>query len=266
MRIPTALLPLLASVAFLAGGEPAEGQAAAGQASVRSARLFAVVAEGGTDVEVRVDYRVALEGPAPAGLRLEILGFGPASVERFGVETPGAAGVRPPPSAPGGSPRAATADAGVPAPGTLPLTTETGSMRTAVIPLAALAPASGEASFSLVYRVAGAVERSGPRVRVRLPILVVDLPPEPGASRIFDASVRLPEAWAVSGGFPTGLARTAGGTWEVRLPVVPALVSLRGRSDGAWRPGMPEALDALAAIVLVGFGLVGWRHLRKVAA
>lgn len=229
------LLPLL----VLAGAPPA----VAGQAVVRSARLTAEVPARGADAEVRIEYTVALEGAAAGPLRLEVLRMGPASVERFRVETAGGA-----------------------EDGPFALSPERGNMRAATLPLSAPAPGSDEIALSLVYRVAGAVERSGPGVRLRLPVLVLDLPPEAGGARIFGASVRLPEEWSLSGGFPSGLATTSCGVWEVDLAAVPALVSLRGRSDGAWRPGLLEALDALAVMVILGFGLVGWRHLRAVAA
>lgn len=211
---------------------------------VRAARLTAEVGEGGTNAEVRVEY--ALSGMDPAGdsVRLELLGFGPALADSVRVEGAGQVG-------PGG---------------VIPLAPETGSMRAATLPPSMLAPAGGGATLAFSYRVTGAVERSGADVRIRLPVLVVDFPPEQGGGPLFHASVRLPEGWSVSGGFPSGPVRTAGGVWETDLAVVPALVSLRGRSDGAWRPGLPQVLDALALLVLAAFGVVGWRHLREVAA
>ena len=220
------------------------------QATVRRARLVADLAGGGGDAQVRVEYRLVPGGGPAAPARVEVLAFGPASVEGFLVD--GAAG----------TPGEGAAAPAVP----VPLATEAGSMRAGTLALPPADPRSGEVAVALVYRVAGAVERSGAGVRVRLPVLVLDLPPEPGGGPRFEASVRLPAGWSVSGGFPTGLAEGPDGAWEVRLPVVPSLVSLRGRSDGAWRPGLPEALDVLALAVLLAFGLVGWRHLRRVAA
>lgn len=210
---------------------------------VRSARLVVEVPPEGMDVEVRIDYTV-LAGEERAGpLRLEVLGFGPTSVETVRVE-----------------PLRMEADAGA-----VRLIPESGSMRAGELRLPTVASGADAVAFSFVYRVAGAVERSGADVRVRVPVVVLDLPPEQGGSPVFHASVRLPEEWSVSGGFPTGLAPTPEGPWEVNLRVVPALVSLRGRSDGTRRLGLPETLDALALIIILGFGLVGWRHLRAAA-
>lgn len=231
---------------------------------VRSARLVAEVPPEAAAVEVRIEYTVVTPGGvAAAAVRLEALGFGPASVEAVRMEGSGVG--------PGGAAGAAAlagrlgvAGAGD---GTILLRPETGSMRADSIALPTAPPeGSDEVDFALAYRVSGAVERSGHEVRVRLPLPVLDLPPEQGGDPVFRASVRLPDGWSVSGSFPTGLARTSRGTWEADLPVVPALVSFRGRSDGAWRPGLSETLDALALIVILGFGLVGWRHLREVTA
>lgn len=212
---------------------------------VRAARLTAEVGADGTDADVRVEYVLSGTDAAVESLPLEVLGVGPASVDSVRVEGAGRV------AGPGGA---------------IPLAPGSGSMRAATLPRSALALAADGATVTLTYRVTGAVERSGAAVRIRLPVLVVDLPPEQGGGPVFHASVRIPEGWSVSGGFPSGLAGTAEGAWETDLAVVPALVSLRGRSDGAWRPGLPEVLDVLALVVIFGFGLVGWRHLRDVAA
>lgn len=224
----------LLSLLVVAAPLPAAAQAPA----VRFARLTADVSAVGTDAEVRIEYTVAPGGQDADALRVELLGFGPAAVDSVRVEADGRA---------------------------IRLAPETGSMRADTFALPPARPDEEEVGVSLTYRVAGAVERSGHDVRVRVPVLVLDLPPAPGGGPVFHGSVRLPDTWSVSGAFPTGLAETEKGRWEVDLSVVPALVSLRGRSDGAWRPGLPQALDALALVLLLGFGLVGWRHLREMA-
>lgn len=205
---------------------------------VRSARLEAVIDAERGEADVRVVYVV--EGLEADGdpLRLEALDLGAAAVDSVSV---------------GG----AFAGHAVLAP-------EMGAMRAAS--LVALRRPTGDAEITLRYRVTGAVDRSGAEVRVRIPVVVLDVPPASGGERVFRASVRLPAGWAVSGGFPTGFAPFSDGSWQAGLAVVPALVSLRGRTDGAWRPGLAEALDVLALAVLVVFGLVGWRHLSRVAS
>lgn len=222
----------LLSLLVVAAPLPAAAQAPV----VRSARLMAEVSAGGTDAEVRIEYTVAGGRQDAAPVRVELLGFGPAAVDSVRVEGQGRA---------------------------IRLAPEAGSMRAGTFSLPPARTDAEEVGVSLAYRVAGAVERSGPHVRVRVPVLVLDLPPAPGGGPVFHGSVRLPDTWSVSGAFPTGLAAGGEGSWEMDLSVVPALVSLRGRSDGAWRPGLPQALDALALVLLLGFGLVGWRHLRE---
>ena len=76
----------------------------------------------------------------------------------------------------------------------------------------------------------------------------------------------MPETWRVADGFPSGLRRDADGTLRASLPVAPSMVGFRARSDGTWRPGFPHLVDALTLLVLFGFGLRGWLHLRGVVS
>jgi hypothetical protein len=39
------------------------------------------------------------------------------------------------------------------------------------------------------------------------------------------------------------------------------MVSVRGRSDGTWRPGVNLIVEILAGAFLLGFAFLGWRHL-----
>jgi hypothetical protein len=67
----------------------------------------------------------------------------------------------------------------------------------------------------------------------------------------------------VAEAFPTGLRPTdTPDVWAVELAVVPAVLSLRARTDGRWRPGLPALLDVAAVLVVVAFSVVGLRHLR----
>ncbi len=209
---------------------------AAAQTTVRSARLTADLAPDDDGAAVRVEYVLAVDGASP--LRFELLGFGHATTEGF---------------------RIGDRETGTP----IRLDAESGSLRAAVFSLGIGADES-EFSFVAYYFIAQAVERTGDGVRVHLPVLTLALPPEASKLDVFHAEVRLPESWRVSEGFPTGLRRRPDGAYEVDLPVVPSVVSLRARADGAWRPGLPLVLDVLAGLLLLGFGVVGWRHLRKV--
>jgi hypothetical protein len=127
--------------------------------------------------------------------------------------------------------------------------------------------AAGEGSVVVSYEVPGAVVVRGAAIRGHVPVLSLDLPPEATSPGLFRAELRLPPEWSVAEGFPTGMAPAgAPGVYDVDLAVVPALVGFRGRSDGAWRPGLPLALDAAGLVLLVAFSAVGWRHLRDGAS
>lgn len=230
MRVAPALwraawLALAVALGALPGQRPASAQEA-----VRSAHLVADLTAADGSAVVRIEYTVA--GAAPGTpIEASALDFRPATVEDV---------------------RTGAGDASV------PLTRGIGLARAATL---RVEPGDGAGSVSVAYRVANAmVERSG-SVRGHIPVLGLDRPPEHTRPDLFDAEVRLPPHWKVVEGFPTGLAATGEpGVYRVQLAVVPALVSFRGRSDGAWRPGLPVALDALALALLLGFAVVGWRH------
>lgn len=116
----------------------------------------------------------------------------------------------------------------------------------------------------LSYRVEAAVVEEDGALRARIPLLSGPTAPM-GTSGEFTARLVLPEGWTVSEGFPSGLRMNDDETWSVRLQVAPAMVGFRGRSDGAWRPSIPLAVDFVTLIILVGFSFVGWRHLSDVA-
>ena len=173
------------------------------------------------------------DGIAP--LRFELLEFGDASAEAFWL------GER---------------ETGTP----IRLEPEVGSMRATDFTLN-VGPGPTFA-FTARYWVANAVERNGERVSVHIPVLVVALPPSEGGPDVFRAEVALPEVWAVSESFPTGLRADQGGVHSVELAVLPSVVSLRADADGRWRPGVPLAIDLAAGLILLVFAGFGWRHLR----
>lgn len=189
--------------------------------------------QGGT-ADVRIEYRLILA--SSGNVPIELLGFADAEVSEFLVD-----GIGP-----------------------TTLSPISGSRSGASVPVTIETPGT-EHVLTLSYRVDGAVEVTGAVLRVRIPVMSVALPPVGGSSEVFRAELNLPDSWAVSEGFPTGLRRADDGSYAVSLPVVPALVSVRARSDGVWRPGVPLALDLVASIILIGFGILGWRHLSEVA-
>ena len=145
------------------------------------------------------------------------------------------------------------------------LDTETGSMRAASFTLS-FAETGEPYHLVGVYRIAEAVQRDGEDVPVRVPVLPVAAPPHAGCPGLFRAELRLPPAWSVAEGFPTGLEADGEGLYVVDLPVVPSVISLRGRADGAWRPGLPLLIDVLIGAILLAFGFMGWRHVKRAAS
>ena len=224
--------PLLA-VAVVALAVPASAQI-----TVQSARLYADLSRDDGGAEVRVEYVLDLRGTPE--LRFELLGFGSASADEFWL----------------GEQRADTR---------IELEAETGSMRTAAF-TPSLAETSGPYHLVAHYRIAEAVELGGKDVLVRVPVLSIAVPPADGVSDLFRAELRLPPEWSIAEGFPTGLEANDEGAYTVALQVVPSLVSARGRTDGTRRPGLPLVIDLLTAAILLAFGFVGWRHLKRAAS
>ena len=208
---------------------------ASAQTTVQSARLYADLSPDDGGAEVRVEYVLDVQGTPE--LRFELLGFGAASADVFWL----------------GEQRTGTQ---------IELDAETGSMRAAAFTLS-LAETSEPYHLVTHYWIAEAVQLDGEDVRVRVPVLSIAFPPADGVSDLFRAELRLPPEWSVAEGFPTGLEANDEGVYTVALPVVPSLVSARGRTDGAWRPGLPLVIDLLTAAVLLVFSFMGWRHLKR---
>jgi hypothetical protein len=201
--------------------------------------MTAAVAPGEDDVEVLLEYRLErAPGTAPEPVQLHVLRVGGTEIRDILVETPGA-------------PDESRA---------LTLAEQDGVRESATIDLASL---PGDA-FLLSYRVSGAVDLQDGAGRVRLPLLVLDLPQVGTTRSTFQTAIEVPEEWRVAGTFPAGLRATTPGLWSADLQVVPAFVSIRARPDGAWRPGLPWALDVATVLILMGVGFVGWRHLSGV--
>jgi hypothetical protein len=120
----------------------------------------------------------------------------------------------------------------------------------------------GRALLRVEYVVPHDVTDGADFVR-HVPMLSVDRAPEAARPGLFRAEVRTPGGWRVSEGFPTGLtAGDVAGAYSVELAVVPAVLTLRGRTDGASGLSMPLVLDLVALAVLLLTAVVGWRHMR----
>ena len=236
LRIPKRLSAALACGVIAAVAPPA----ARAQGAVRSVALEAEVDPTDAAARVRVRYELAVSA-GEVVVPFELLGFGEATADGFVVQgTPGAVALAP----------------------------VSGSRRTARVALAG--EAVGTRVVEAAYRVAGAVRREDGAVRVEIPVLSVAWPPETSLPGHFTAQVRVPPGWRIVEGFPSGLTPSeepgAAGAYVVDLSVTPSVVSLRGRDDGAWRPGLPLVLDTLVLLAVLGCGWLGWLHLRGVAA
>jgi hypothetical protein len=208
------------------------------QTTVQSARLYADLSPDDGGAEVRIEYVLDVQGTPE--LQFELLGFGSASADGFWL----------------GEERTGTR---------IELDPQTGSMRAATFTLT-LANTSEPYRLVAQYWIAEAVQLDGEDVLLRVPVLSIALPPADGVPDLFRAELRLPPDWSVTEGFPTGLEVNDEGVYTVSLPVVPSMVSARGRTDGTWRPGLPLLIDVLTVLVLLAFSFVGWRHLSRVAA
>jgi hypothetical protein len=208
---------------------------AAGQTTVQSALIHADLSPDDGGADVRVEYVLDVQGTPD--LRFELLGFGPATTDAFWL----------------GEARTGTE---------IPLDAEVGSMRAANFRLTLYEPSEPYRIVAL-YRIEDAVQRDGDDLLVRVPVLSLAFPPADGSTDLFRAELTLPAEWHVAEGFPTGLEADGEGSYVVELPVVPSMLGVRGRADGAWRPGLPLLIDCLMGAIMLAFGLVGWRQIGR---
>jgi hypothetical protein len=140
-----------------------------------------------------------------------------------------------------------------------------GAARTGSWPVEA-GPA-GWAVLSVAYQVPLRGDAGDGRIVAHLPVLVVERAPEAARPGLFHGSVRVPVAWTVTEGFPTGLAYGGeAGRYDVELSVVPSVVTLRARSDGRVGLALPLVLDLVALAALLATAVAGWRHMRAPVA
>jgi hypothetical protein len=206
---------------------------------VESAQMEVDASVGDGAAQVTIHYTFVADGggalPLDSPIPFELLGFGEATTESFTV---------------GSGPAISLAVTG-------------GTHRSGeIMPPSAV---TGEAlPIEVRYRVEQAVQLADGRVRGRIPTLTA--PPLVDEGSGFRAILVLPAQWSLVEGFPSGLRLNPSGQYEVSLPVVPAMIGFRGRTDGAWRPGIPLMVDLLMLTMLCGFAVFGWRHLSGVAA
>jgi hypothetical protein len=215
--------------------------ALAGQETVRSALVRADLTDPEAGARVRVEYTVA---GAEAGASI------PATLLAF-------ASARPADLRVGSGARAADFS---PGPG-----------RAWTVLLPAEADATGTVRVVAEYTIPLPLSRRDEAVRGHVPILAPDRPPQEARPGLFVGELTLPAGWRVSEAFPTGLRESdapRGGsrTLAVELPVVPSTLSFRAHAGGRWRPGLAFVLDVVAALLILGFSVLGWLHMRRVRA
>lgn len=232
---PAAALAMLLPSAL--GAQTDAGDALESAATIR--RVNALVDLTPDDGSALVRLEVELT-PGDGDIGLKLLGFGGAVVDEVQVGEADAL-------------RIALAPSG-------------GSLVTGTVPAAELARVFTGDLIVFHYTVRGATVIDDGAARVHVPVLTVDAPLATDASDVFRSHVLVPMTWSVREGFPTTIRAAAEGAYEVALAVPPAVISIRARTDGRWLPGAPLLLDALAGVLLLGFAIVGWRHLRMVAA
>ena len=206
----------------------------AGQGTVHAASVEADLTVAPAFARVRIDYE--LNGLSPGDVvRVSLLDFGDARPEGFRVGASGA-----PDS----------------------LTVRHGAARSGAWPVE-VGP-DGRTVLRVEYQVPRTGEDRDGRIVSHLPLVTVDLAPEAARPGLFQGRVRVPPDWAVTEGFPTGL--TGGGddgVYLVELSVVPAVVTLRARTDGRGGVALPLVLDLVALSVLLVTAVAGWRHMRE---
>ena len=127
--------------------------------------------------------------------------------------------------------------------------------------------ASGPRLVRFEYQVEGAWSGSGDRYRVTLPLIVVPWAPEEARPETFAADIIMPESLSLYGSFPTGDLQpaTSGGQsrYRVGLQVVPSMLTLRASVGGPPVLTVTRVMDGVVVILLLAFGIFGWRYLRR---
>ncbi len=199
-------------------------------------------ADGSAEVRIELEIGPAEAGaPVPAGepVGFELLGFAGAGVDEVVLD---------------GERR-------------LVLWPATGSRRVVMVE-PPFEPDGDTLAMTFAYRVEDVVEGAtvGPALHARIPVLTGPPARTGSGGEVFAARLAVPEAWAVTEGFPSGLRPAEAGGYAVSLTVAPSVIGFRARTDGAWRPGFPLLVDALTLAILLVFVGLGWRHLRSFAA
>jgi hypothetical protein len=202
-------------------------------AVVRGTRVEVVLPDSGTDVTVRV--------------RIDVVPDADGSVPLALLELPTATGID------------VRDEDGRP----VSLETESGTRRSgAVTPDAAGRDPDGVTRLVFTYVVPDGLTLDANRYEARIPVLGASAAPVEAGGGVFDVEIRLPAAWTLVDGFPSALRAESPGTWTATLPVVPSMVTARGRTDGAWRPGATLLVELVTVVVLLAFALFGWTRLR----
>jgi hypothetical protein len=141
------------------------------------------------------------------------------------------------------------------------------SQSSGTLSLAGDGTTSGPRVVRFEYRVEGAWSGSGDRYRVTLPLIVVPWAPEEARPETFAADIIVPESLSLYGSFPTGELQpaTSGGRshYRLSLQVVPSVLTLRASVGGPPLLTVTRVMDGFVILLLLAFGIFGWRYLRR---
>lgn len=147
------------------------------------------------------------------------------------------------------------------------LTTDSSSQSRGALRLSNDGRNTGTHLVRFEYRVGGAWSGSGDRYRVTLPLIVVPWAPEEARPETFSAHIVVPESLGLYGSFPTAeLKPTASGGrshYRLGLQVVPSVLTLRTSVGGPPFLTVPRVMDGVVILLLLAFGIFGWRYLRR---
>jgi hypothetical protein len=128
---------------------------------------------------------------------------------------------------------------------------------------------TGRIELILTYFVTSGFEGDDP-YRIRIPILAVGWPAAEALPGVFQAEALLAANLKVFESFPSGLVTNSGqagsvGRFQLDLPAIPALISLRATSGDVAFGGLIQILDGLVLLALATTAVVGFRYLRGTA-
>lgn len=132
-----------------------------------------------------------------------------------------------------------------------------------------LTPGAEPGELSLAYELPGDGRSGSGMIDLRVPLLLVDWPPDEAREGMFSARISLPAGYTVVERFPTvPLVETSvpGGRTavELSLPAIPSMLRLRARR-GAARLTFAARVDVAVVLGLFALATLAWMAFRRSA-